>query len=229
MTTPPRRQRCTRCQRPVSHCLCQHIHPVSHQTAVLILQHPDEQHHPLNTARLAALGLEQTEIRVGNAFEDLSQRLAQARAPWLLFPGPQAMALPPAGSYPTVPAMKPDLLVVPDGTWRQATRLVRAHALLENLPRLVLPDGPASRYRLRRAARPGAVSTLEAIVRTLEAFEPDVDFQPVLDLFDVMIEQQIKTMGEVAYARHLSLQAAATGRNQADGKEPHTGQARTRN
>ncbi|MEQ4616911.1 MAG: tRNA-uridine aminocarboxypropyltransferase [Corticimicrobacter sp.] len=209
--TAPTRPRCARCQRPASHCLCRHIHPVSHRTTILILQHPDEQHHPLNTARLAALALERADIRIGHSFEDLPQRLARARAPCLLFPGSQAMTLPASSTGQMCPATWPDLLVVPDGTWRQAGRLVRSHTLLENLPRLVLPEGIPSRYRLRRAIRPGAVSTLEAIVRTLEIFEPDVDFQPVLHLFDVMIEQQIESMGEAAYARHLALQAAARG------------------
>lgn len=205
------RPRCVCCQRPASHCLCRHIHSVSHQTAILILQHPDEQRHPLNTARLAALSLKQAEIWTDHSFEGLPQRLAQARAPCLLFPGPQAMTLPTSGVDPTPSFAWPDLLIVPDGTWRQAGRLVRSHALLASLPRLVLPEGMPSRYRLRRAVQPGAVSTLEAIVRTLEIFEPDVNFQPVLHLFDAMIEQQIKSMGEATYARHLALQAAAMG------------------
>lgn len=217
---PSRRQRCDRCTRPLSHCLCAHVQAVSHRTAVLVLQHPDEALHPFNTARLAVLGLTNAQCWVGEVFDALPARLAQAQRPALLFPGdgaltPQAWcaaALP--GSTATLAHQgMPDLLVVPDGTWRQAGRLVRGNAALAALPRLALSAMAPSRYRIRRATRPDAVSTLEAIVLTLSALEPAVDFQPVLHLLDAMVEGQVRSMGEPAYARHMALSAA---RQQAD-------------
>uniref|UniRef100_UPI000F01DF4F DTW domain-containing protein n=1 Tax=Pseudomonas viridiflava TaxID=33069 RepID=UPI000F01DF4F len=48
---------CERCQRPASHCLCALIPRLDSRTRVLVLQHPSEVNHALNTARLAALGL----------------------------------------------------------------------------------------------------------------------------------------------------------------------------
>ena len=60
------RARCERCARPLNHCLCHLIPQLPSRTRVLILQHPDEVGHALNTARLAALGLENAELRVGD-------------------------------------------------------------------------------------------------------------------------------------------------------------------
>ena len=65
------RARCERCARPLNHCLCHLIPRLSSRTRVLILQHPDEVGHALNTARLAALGLDNAELRVGERFADL--------------------------------------------------------------------------------------------------------------------------------------------------------------
>ena len=65
------RARCERCARPLNHCLCHLIPQLPSRTRVLILQHPDEVGHALNTARLAALGLENAELRVGEVFADL--------------------------------------------------------------------------------------------------------------------------------------------------------------
>lgn len=59
------RARCKRCLRPVPHCLCALIPQLDSRTRVLILQHPDEAGHALNTARLAALGLINAQLRVG--------------------------------------------------------------------------------------------------------------------------------------------------------------------
>lgn len=214
---PTRRQRCDRCARPLSHCLCAHVQVVSHRTAVLVLQHPDEASHPFNTARLAVLGLANAQCWVGEVFDALPARLAQAQRPALLFPGPEATMLSLDGDasvQASAHAMSPwrdgmpDLLVVPDGTWRQAGRLVRMNPVLDALPRLALPASAPSRYRVRRARQADAVSTLEAIVRSLAVLEPEVDAEPVLRLFDAMVEQQIRAMGPQAYARHCMLSLA---------------------
>ena len=47
------RPACARCQRPLSLCLCALIPALASRTRVLLLQHPSERRHPLNTARLA--------------------------------------------------------------------------------------------------------------------------------------------------------------------------------
>lgn len=203
---PQTRPRCTQCLRPLTHCLCAHVQKLCHRTAVLVLQHPDEQKHPLNTARLAVMGLKQAECWIGETFDLLPQRLAQARSPALLFPGPQACAPPAwAAHHPDRPL--PDLLIVPDGTWRQAGRLVRLNPSLAEVPRVVLTDVPPSRYRLRQARRDDAVSTIEAIALTLSSWEPDTDFASLLVPFKAMIENQIRAMGEQAFARHQQLSA----------------------
>ena len=82
------RIQCPRCLRPQTHCLCPLIPSLDSRTRVLLLQHPSEVNHALNTARLAALGLNNAELIVGEVFEDLPALLNQpgyqAR---LLFPG----------------------------------------------------------------------------------------------------------------------------------------------
>ncbi|MCB5363365.1 DTW domain-containing protein [Pusillimonas sp. CC-YST705] len=200
-----RRPQCSACMRPETHCVCPYIKIVAHRTQILVLQHPDEFKHPLNTARLAILGLAHAQCWVGEHFPDLAPRLQSASRPALLFPGPAART--PQQWRDQAPACLPDLLIVPDGTWRQAGRLVRENACLAELPRLVLEPGAVSRYRVRHAQRDDAVSTIEAITHTLAALEPETDFTPLLRPFEAMIENQIRAMGEPAYTRHLALSA----------------------
>ena len=59
------RAQCPRCMRPQSHCLCELIPQLASRTRVLLLQHPSEVNHALNTARLAALGLTNAHLVVG--------------------------------------------------------------------------------------------------------------------------------------------------------------------
>ncbi|MEA1031614.1 DTW domain-containing protein [Pseudomonas sp. N-137] len=189
---------CPRCHRPQSHCLCPLIPSLDSRTRVLLLQHPSEVNHALNTARLAALGLNNAELIVGEVFEDLpgllNQPGYQAR---LLFPGEEAQ---PMHAY--APSEDPLLLVVPDGTWRKARKLLHLNPLLAALPRVTLAAGSVSRYRLRKAPGPGALSTVEAVVQALQTLEAPARFEPLLRPFEALIEGQIAAMGEEVFRRN---------------------------
>lgn len=192
------RPQCPRCLRPKTHCLCPLIPHLDSRTRVLLLQHPSEVSHALNTARLAALGLSNAELIVGEVFEDLPTLLNrpgyQAR---LLFPADDAQPMQAYGE-----SDEPLLLVVPDGTWRKARKMLHLNPLLAALPRVTLAEGGVSRYRLRKAPGPGALSTIEAIVQALETLEAPTTFAPLLKPFEALIEGQIAAMGEETYERN---------------------------
>lgn len=192
------RARCERCLRPENHCLCALIPSLDSRTRVLILQHPSEVNHALNTARLAALGLRNAQLVVGEVFDDLPSLINQpGYQTRLLFPGEGAEALA-AGTETSLPT----LLVVPDGTWRKARKLLHLNPLLAALPRVTLNGAPVSRYRLRKAPGAEALSTLEAIVHALHTLEPQTPFAALLKPFDALIEGQIAAMGEHTYQRN---------------------------
>jgi DTW domain-containing protein YfiP len=192
------RPHCPRCLRPITHCLCPLIPRLDSRTRVLLLQHPSEVNHALNTARLAALGLVNAQLVVGEVFEDLQALLNppgyQAR---LLFPAEDAQ---PLQAY--TPSDEPLLLVVPDGTWRKARKLLHLNPLLAALPRVTLAEGAVSRYRLRKAPGPGALSTVEAIVQALQVLEAPTSFEPLLKPFEALIEGQIAAMGDEVFQRN---------------------------
>ncbi|PWE39711.1 tRNA-uridine aminocarboxypropyltransferase [Pseudomonas prosekii] len=189
---------CPRCLRPQTHCLCPLIPRLDSRTRVLLLQHPSEVNHALNTARLAALGLTNAELIVGEVFEDLPSLLNR--------PGYQARLLFPTDDAQSLQAYAenalPLLLVVPDGTWRKARKMLHLNPLLAALPRVTLADGGVSRYRLRKAPEPGALSTVEAIVQALQVLEAPTSFEPLLKPFEALIEGQIAAMGEEVFQRN---------------------------
>ncbi|KSW23063.1 MULTISPECIES: DTW domain-containing protein [unclassified Pseudomonas] len=190
------RARCERCLRPAGHCLCVLIPRLDNRTRVLLLQHPSETGHALNTARLAALGLAKAELRVGEDFRDLDLSGEDA---WLLFPGENAI---PLAELAARPASRPRLLVVPDGTWRKARKLLHLNPNLAALPRVVLPEGLTSRYRLRKAPAEGALSTIEAVVHALNALDAPQSFDALLRPFEALIDGQIAAMGEDVFVRN---------------------------
>lgn len=194
------RARCSRCERPISHCLCALIPLLPSRTRILILQHPQESRHALNTARLAALGLINCELLCAEQFGELESVLGDPR--WhncLLFPGEQSQAVAEfASSHPGRPLQ----LVVPDGTWRKVRRLLYLNPLLLGLPRVTLATCVPSRYRLRKAPAADALSTIEAITQALEELEGAGRFSQLLKPFDALIEGQIAAMGPATYQRN---------------------------
>jgi len=167
---------------------------------VLVLQHPDEVDHALNTANLAVLGLRNAALWVGEVFEALPQWLAEpGYRTCLLFPGEQARAI---SELPGEADSRPVRLVVPDGTWRKARKLLYLNPALAALPRVTLADAPPSRYRLRKAPMEGSLSTLEAIVEALKVLEAPADYRALLKPFDALIEGQIAAMGEDTFKRN---------------------------
>lgn len=197
------RAQCARCLRPETHCLCALIPHLDSRTRVLILQHPSEVNHALNTARLAALGLNNAELIVGEVFDDLPALLNppgyQAR---LLFPADDAQPLEAYRNEGGEVGSTSMLLVVPDGTWRKARKLLHLNPLLAALPRVTLAHTVPSRYRLRKAPGPGALSTVEAIVQALQTLEAPKTFEALLRPFEALIDGQIAAMGEDTYQRN---------------------------
>ena len=92
--------------------------------------------------------------------------------------------------------------MVPDGTWRKARKLLHLNPLLAQLPRVCLPAGLQSRYRLRKAPEEGALATIEAITVALNLQEAPTCFDELLRPFEALIEGQIMAMGEDTFRRN---------------------------
>lgn len=164
-----------------------------------MIQHPDERRHALNTARLLVAGLANAQLL---AVEQLPPDWIELITDpgWrteLLFPGPDVPVLTTA----EVDA-RPRRLILLDGTWRKARKLLYLNPLLQQLPQVALPEGLLSRYRLRKAPTAGALSTVEAGAMALQILEPDTDFSSLLRPFDALIEGQITAMGKDTYRRN---------------------------
>ena len=80
--------------------------------------------------------------------------------------------------------------------------MLHLNPLLAALPRVTLADGAVSRYRLRKAPGPGALSTIEAIVQALQVLEAPTCFKALLKPFDALIEGQIAAMGPAVFEKN---------------------------
>jgi DTW domain-containing protein len=191
---------CSRCERPERVCYCAHLTSIDTKTRVVLLQHPREEDMAIGTARMASLCLPNSELHVGVDFRE-SPALARAlsdpeRPAALLYPSEGAidvLADPPRG---------PVTLVVVDGTWWQARKLVRKNPQLAALPRYAFRAPTPSEYRIRREPDEAYVSTIEALVHVLGVLEGDPErLRALLAPFRAMIDAQIGFATNVRGAR----------------------------
>jgi hypothetical protein len=137
---------------------------------------------------MAHLSLPNSELHVGVSFEDdpRVRELASDGRTALLFPGEGA--IDPA----TLRGRPPRTVIVVDGTWSQARKVIRLNPFLSSLPRLAFTPERPSNYRIRAEPSEECVSTIEAVVHLLGALEGAPErFQPILTAFHEMVDLQL--------------------------------------
>jgi DTW domain-containing protein YfiP len=91
-----------------------------------------------------------------------------------------------------------------DASWRKARKIWHSSPLLQSLPCIRLAAQAPSGYRIRKVPGDGYLSTIESIVLTLTSLDntPAGKYQPMLDVFNTMIERQIDRMGQHTYRKN---------------------------
>ena len=183
--------RCPRCFLPTSLCLCAEVPSVSTRTELLVIRHHKETLKSTNTARMAALALPRCRIvSYGAPGQPFDASVLEAPDTWLLFPDARQAAAPDAPP--------PARLVILDGSWGQARRMVQRVPALRQLPGLKLPPPLPDTRRLRRPPHPEGMSTLEAIAGALAHLEGAHVAGPLYALHEVMIDRVMMSRGRLA-------------------------------
>lgn|GEM_PF-187970 len=164
------RTTCYRCFRPPSLCYCDHLPSIQNRTRVTVLQHPREQFHPLNTARIVENGLSRSRVlRYSlSKFDAVLQGLDLPSGAAILYPSADAEELESLSASDV-----PGEIVVLDGTWHHAKTLLRDLPALQKLRRVRFCPPAPSEYRIRKEPREDYLSTVESVAHVLKIIEPE--------------------------------------------------------
>lgn len=187
-----RTERCADCWLPVRVCVCAELPRIAVATKLVIVMHHVEARRASNTGRLAARILGGT-VRLRGEREPSPEAPMPEGRRLLLFPDPTASTLSRAHA-----AEGPCVLVVPDGNWKQASRVLHRDPAAIGAEIVTLPPGPPSRYRLRRLPHPGALSTFEAIARALAVLEYEEIQSELMRSLDLFVERTLALRGGVS-------------------------------
>jgi DTW domain-containing protein YfiP len=189
---------CSQCDFLKSRCLCDTLKSIPNKIHLIVLQHPSETKHPLNTVRIMKKSFQEMTVIIGEDFSnDLrinSLICGHNNECALLYPANDALVLNNNSS----PKELTHLILI-DGTWRKAKKIFMLSKNLHKLPALKLAPTEHSDYRIRKSPTDSALSTLEAAVEAVHFLEPALVTAPVMNSFHKMIDQQIKKMGREIY------------------------------
>ena len=172
-------------------CICALVPSLAPRTRLALIIHYREARKPTNTGLLAARAL------AGSTVATIGDREQPLALP-IVRPGERGVLLFPADDAVPITDVEADVLVVPDGNWRQAGKLRARVPGLAALPCAFLPDAPPTTYRLRAEPRAGGLATIEAIAHALRVLEGEggpAIADALLALLRVMVDRTLASRG----------------------------------
>ena len=187
------RPSCSHCFRPVDHCLCHLITPFEVHCNILILQHPNERRKYNSTSKLVTRALRNARIIRGLIFDpqEIRQALTGQNA-LLLFPSEEAE------DCETLPLDRSNTVIVLDGTWSEAGKVLSRNPILQQIPAVSFKAPLRSNFHIRKQPKEHYLSTIESVAHLLKlsarASGQEVkcaEYERMFHAFDRLVDQQL--------------------------------------
>jgi DTW domain-containing protein YfiP len=176
-------------------CVCEHIVPLALETRVVLIMHYKELPKTTATGPMALAALDNTELHVHGLRDqpvELDRLHDEQRRVVVLFPQEGACTLTEAFRKDDP---RPVTIVVPDGSWRQASRIPKRIGAVARAQPITLPAGPSTRWGVRRETHPSGLATFEAIARALGYLESHAVRLELEALFERMVNATYQNRG----------------------------------
>lgn len=178
-------------------CLCAAIPKLDLKTRLCLVVHYRELRRTTNTGSLAVQALKNSEMRVrgqDRAGLDLGDLLNSNYRTLLFYPSDEAVDLTPefVAADP-----RPVQLIVPDGNWRQASKVHYRHKELADVPRVMIKAANTAKYHLRVEHMEEGMATLQAIAHAMGVLEGDEVKKSLMALYNLKLERTLLGRGIV--------------------------------
>lgn len=196
------RTNCYTCLRPEVACLCHSIRSFETKAQFIFLMHPKEmKKEKAATGRLTHLCLKNSMILDGINFTD-NQKLNQIiqdehNFVVVLYPGKLARNLSKGEFFHAETCGKNLVIIVIDGTWATAKKMMKQSENLHTLPRICFTPEKPSEFLIKQQPNELCLSTIESVhllIQNLKKMnlENCVGEDVMLDLFRQMRDFQLE-------------------------------------
>jgi len=170
------------------------------KTEIIVLQDPSEVGHAKNSVHLMQLVIPEVQVYIGENEADFSALKtylsASSKPVYLVYPSEHSQQ-----ANSTLIGQDVILLLL-DGTWKKAYKLMKLNPWLQAFPALHLNLDSASNYTIRKASRSDSLSTLEASAMMLKVIEPANDTSALTDALAALVELRLAAMPANVRARY---------------------------
>ncbi len=189
---------CPRCGLNPALCICDLIPTLNLVTRVLLVVHAKELKRTTNSGRLALEALTNSSLKIRGIIGenlDLTPDLTTGYQSLLFYPSEDAREL---NSDFMKTIKKPVQLIVPDGNWRQASKVATRHQELNDIPRVKITTPNTALHHLRAESTEYGMSTLEAIAKALGVIEGPEAEAALTRLYRAKLEATLKGRGIIS-------------------------------
>lgn len=189
---------CPRCGLHTTLCICELIPTMNLATRVLLVVHAKELKRTTNSGRLALEALTNSSLKIRGVIGenlDLTEDLSKEYQSLLFYPSDDAFEL---NSNFMKTIKKPVQLIVPDGNWRQASKVAIRHQELKDIPRVKITTPNTAVHHLRKESTEYGMSTLEAIAKALGVIEGPETEAKLTKLYRAKLEATLKGRGIIS-------------------------------
>ncbi len=183
---------CPRCGLGRSLCLCSLIPKLNLRTFLSLVIHAKELKRTTNSGQLALHSWPNSEMIIRGTKADSENAppeiLKAGYHPLLFFPADDAIELTADFARSL---NGPIQLIVPDGNWRQASKVHSRIPELTNVTRVKISTPNEGLVHLRAEHRPEGMSTLEAIARAIGLIESREAEQKLLMLYSEKLKRTL--------------------------------------
>ena len=194
---------CPGCFLHESLCICDAMPTLNLKTKVSLIIHKRELKRTTNTGRLALKALVNSEMRIrGEDYDrlDLSDILTNEYHTVLLYPSDDAINL----DQKFVEKIdRPIQLIVPDGNWRQASKVHFRHSELKDIERVSICAPNLPKVVMRAENKPNGMTTIQAIAYALGVIEGNEVKRKLLDIYKLKLERTLASRGVTINAEEL--------------------------
>ena len=199
-------ERCMRCFKPVSACLCKYTKEIDTGIKFVFLMHTKEfKRQRTGTGNIAHISLKNSEIIVGLEFSQ-NKRLQELLNdpqyfPVMMYPGEEAWTAKKEG-FKEVLGNKTLLVLILDATWFCARKIIEHNQFLLKLPRVSFYGDYRSIFTFKHEPRPEYISTIESCyyfikeMQSIDYVNKAVNPEPMMDAFKQMIKFQLQAENE---------------------------------
>lgn len=199
------RERCYRCYRPKSSCMCSHINKIETNTKFIILMHPKEFKKTKNgTGHFTHLSLPNSNLYIGIDFtnhKEIDEIIATYES-FILYPSKDALNISEINPCKPDCSKKMAIFLI-DSTWACSAKMLKESKNLQNLQHISFSNTKLSEFKIKEQPAHYCLSTIESTLSVLELLNKyqiedleSNDLDKFLNPFHKMVEYQLRCIDD---------------------------------